>query len=224
MTQQQDTHAISWGFRDRTQGGKLLAERLREYSGRPELLVLGLPRGGIPVAYEVAEALDVPLELFLVRKLGLPGNPELAMGAVASGGLRVLNHHVTLSAGVTEAQIQEETMRQLREIEARERMYREGKAPLRIENRTVILVDDGLATGATMRAGICALRQGRPAAIIAAAPVASPSAFLSVQQEADETVCLLIPEEFASVGQWYSDFRQVSDDGVRTLLANKVHA
>jgi putative phosphoribosyl transferase len=211
-----------YGFRDRAEAGRLLAERVEPLVGRGKaqnLLVLGLPRGGIPVAAQVAKALKAPLDTLVVRKLGFPGHEELAMGALASGGLRVLNRGLIEQSDLTDEEIEEETRREAREIEERERAYRAGKPRLDVEGRTVIVVDDGLATGATLRAGLLALRQGRPARVIAAVPVASREGYLAIAREADETVALLVPDDFQAVGQFYRDFRQVSDGEVREELA-----
>jgi putative phosphoribosyl transferase len=170
------------------------------------------------VAAQVARTLHAPLDAFVVRKLGFPGQEELAMGALASGGLRVLNRDLIDRGGVTEEAVDEETRREAAELEARERVYRAGKPPLQVEGKTVIVVDDGLATGATLLAGIRALRQGRPARIIAAVPVSSREGWRAVQREADEVACLLVPEGFRAVGQWYRDFHQVSDGEVKENL------
>lgn len=209
------------GFRDRAEAGRLLAQRMKPLVGREhDLLVLGLPRGGIPVAAQVAKALNAPLDVFMVRKLGFPGHEELAMGAVASGGLRVLNRYIIEQSDLTDEDIDEETRRESAELASREKIYREGKPRLKIEGRTVIVVDDGLATGASLRAGILALRQGRPARIIAAVPVASREGYQAIAREADETVALLVPDDFQAVGQWYRDFHQVSDGEVKQELAS----
>lgn len=210
------------GFRDRVEAGRLLAQRVKPLAGRGDarnLLVLGLPRGGIPVAAQVAHALQAPLDVFLVRKLGFPGREELAMGALASRGLQVLNHDIIAGSGLHDSDIEDAILRESEVLKARERMYREGRAPLDVEGRTVIVVDDGLATGATLRAGILALRQGRPYRLIAAVPVASREGYRDVAREADETVALLVPEDFGAVGRWYRDFRQVPDGEVRGILS-----
>lgn len=209
------------GFRDRAEAGRLLAQRMKPLVGREhDLLILGLPRGGIPVAAQVAKALHAPLDVFMVRKLGFPGHEELAMGAVASGGLRVLNRAIIEQGDLTDEDIDEETRRESAELASREKIYREGKPKLKLEGRTVIVVDDGLATGASLRAGILALRQGRPARIIAAVPVASREGYQAIAREADETVALLVPDDFQAVGQWYRDFHQVSDGEVKEELAS----
>lgn len=209
------------GFRDRAEAGRLLAQRVKPLVGREhDLLVLGLPRGGIPVAAQVAKALNAPLDVFMVRKLGFPGHEELAMGAVASGGLRVLNRYIIEQSDLTDEDIDEETRRESAELASREKIYREGKPRLKIEGRTLVVVDDGLATGASLRAGILALRQGRPARIIAAVPVASREGYQAIAREADETVALLVPDDFQAVGQWYRDFHQISDGEVKQELAS----
>lgn len=200
----------------------MLARRLKPLAARGDprsLIVLGLPRGGVPVAAEVARELHAPLDVFLVRKLGFPGQEELAIGALASGGLRVLNQDLIDSGGVTAEEIEAETRRETEELQGREHAYREGRPRLSVEGRTVILVDDGLATGATLRAGIRALRQGRPERIVAAVPVASREGYLAAAREADDIVALMVPEDFQAVGRWYADFHQVSDSEVKAGLA-----
>jgi putative phosphoribosyl transferase len=206
-------------FHDRVEAGRELAERLQHYAHRRDVLVLGLPRGGVPVAFEVAQALDAPLDVFLVRKLGVPGHEELAMGAIASGGVRVLNPEVVAHLAIPAQAIEQVAVREQQEMERRERLYRDGRAPPAIEGRTVILVDDGLATGSTMRAGIAALRRLNPARIVAAVPVAAPEVCEQLSGEADEMVCARTPEPFYAVGLWYENFGQTSDDEVRELLA-----
>lgn len=209
------------GFRDRAEAGRLLAQRVKPLAGRGDarnLLVLGLPRGGIPVAAQVARLLHAPLDVLLVRKLGFPGRKEVAMGAIASGGLRVLNPDLIAGSGLHASDIEDATARESEELIARERLYRGGRPPLDVEGRTVIVVDDGLATGATMRAGILALRQGRPHRLIAAVPVASREGYRAIAREADETAALLVPEDFRAVGRWYRDFRPIGDAEVREAL------
>jgi predicted phosphoribosyltransferase len=205
-------------FRDRAEAGQLLATRLASYADRPDVVVLGLPRGGVPVAYEVARALHVPLEVFVVRKLGLPGREELAIGAIATGGVRILNNDLVRALEIPRKVIDEITAQEQQELERRERLYR-GDRPVRdVRGRTVILVDDGLATGSTMRAAVAALRQGEPARIVIAAPVGAADTCAELQQEADEAVCARTPEPFHAVGLWYKDFTQTTDDEVHELL------
>jgi predicted phosphoribosyltransferase len=206
-------------FRDRREAGRLLAEKLGAYAERPDVLVLALPRGGVPVAYEVAQALRAPLDLFLVRKLGVPGREELAMGAVSTGGVRVLNESVVAGLRIPALVIDTVTAAQQRELAARERVYRGERPPPDVRNRVVLLVDDGLATGATMRAAVAALRQQEPTHIVVAAPIAAPETCAELRAEADEVVCALTPQPFHSVGLWYQDFTQTTDDEVRDLLA-----
>jgi predicted phosphoribosyltransferase len=205
-------------FRDRAEAGRLLAERLTPYAGRPDVVVLALPRGGVPVAYEVARALNAPLDVFVVRKLGLPGHEELAVGAIASGGVRVLNEGVVAAAGLTPEAIEGVAERERAEIERREREYRGDRPPLSPEGKVAILVDDGLATGATMRAAIAAVRERSPARVVVAVPTAAPSTCDELAREVDELICLRTPEPFYAVGLWYDDFSQTSDEEVRELL------
>lgn len=205
-------------FEDRKMAGQELAARLRKYAGRSDVLVLALPRGGVPVAFEVAEALGAPLDLFLVRKLGTPGHRELAMGAIASGGIRVLNDDVVRWYGITPAAIDYVAREEQQELERREAAYREGQAPAPIEGRVVILVDDGLATGSTMRAAVQAVRQLKPSRVLVAVPVGAPETCHELTAIADEVVCARMPEPFSAVGQWYLNFDQTSDDEVRQLL------
>lgn len=205
-------------FIDRRDAGRRLARALAHLAGTPGLLVLALPRGGVPVAYEVARALDAELDLMLVRKLGTPGQPELAMGAIASGSVEVLNPRVVAALGIPDTAIRETARREYQELKRRERTYRGERPPPRIEGRTVILVDDGLATGSTMRAAVQALKTQNPARIIVAVPVAPPDTVASLAPEVDEVVALLTPDHFAAVGQWYDDFAQTSDQEVIELL------
>jgi putative phosphoribosyl transferase len=205
-------------FRNRTEAGQLLAERLAPFAGRPDVLVLGLPRGGVPVAYEVSRALGAPLDVFVVRKLGVPGHEELAMGAIASGGVCVLNDEVVQVLNVPDRVIEAVSARELRELERRERTYRGDRPAPQMRGRTVILVDDGLATGSTMRAAVVALRRLGPASIIVAVPTAAPSTCEEFRHEADECVCDITPDPFYAVGLWYEDFSQTTDDEVRALL------
>jgi predicted phosphoribosyltransferase len=206
-------------FRNRTDAGGRLAEQLAAYANRPGVLVLALPRGGVPVGFEVARELGAPLDVFLVRKLGVPGYEELAMGAVATGGVRVLNDEIVRGLGISEHEIDAAAARELQELARRERLYRGDRPPPDIAGRTVILVDDGLATGATMRAAIAAVRQRQPARIVVAVPTASPDTCEALKAEADDVVCAMTPEPFLAVGHWYEDFTQTTDDEVRELLA-----
>ena len=208
-------------FRDRRDAGRRLAERLASYADCSDLLVLALPRGGVPVAYEVACALRAPLDVFLVRKLGVPGHEELAMGAVASGGVRVLNHEIIGGLGVPDDIIDAVAAREQEELTRRECLYRDDRPPPALSGRTVILVDDGLATGATMRAAVQAAKHQKPARIIVAVPTASPDTCEGLKQEADEVVSVVLPEPFFAVGQWYDDFAQTPDQEVRDLLARQ---
>lgn len=205
-------------FQDRADAGRQLAARLMHYAGRPEVIVLALPRGGVPVAYEVAIALGAPLDVFLVRKLGVPGHEELAMGAVASGGVRVLNTEVVEALGISEQAIEAVAQQELRELERRERVYRGGRPPPELRDRVVVLVDDGLATGSSMRAAVAAVRQQHPRRIVVAVPTAAAETCEDFRREVDEVVCLSTPEPFYAVGLWYRDFSQTSDDEVRALL------
>lgn len=205
-------------FRNRIEAGRLLSHRLLDYSNRRDVVVLALPRGGVPVAFEVAKVLNAPLEVFLVRKLGVPGHEELAMGAIASGGIRVLNQEVIESLGISPRTIDQVAATQQRELEEREKLYR-GDRPLPdLRSRTIILIDDGLATGSTMRAAVAALRQQEPARIVVAVPTASPEACQEFESEVDEIVCAQTPEHFVAVGKWYRDFSQTSDQEVHDLL------
>ena len=209
-------------FPDRAAAGKLLAEKLQQYAGRDDVIVLGLPRGGVPVAYEVARVLRVPLDVFIVRKLGVPGFEELAVGAIASGGVRVLNDDVARALPNANEIIEAVTQREIAELQRREQEYRDGRPSPQIENRTVILIDDGLATGATMRAAVKALRQRGAAKIVVAVPVGPPDTCKEFEDEADEVVCASAPEFFQAVGQYYDDFSQTTDEEVRELLARSV--
>ena len=206
-------------FANRTEAGRQLAEELEKYAGRDDVIVLGLPRGGVPVAYEVAKRLRTPLDVFIVRKLGVPGFEELAAGAIASGGVRVLNEDVVRAIPYANEAIEAVTAKETAELERREQIYREGRPPPELRDRIVILVDDGLATGATMRAAVKALRQRGVAKIVAAVPVGPPDTYREIEQEADETICLSTPPFFQAVGQYYEDFSQTSDEDVRELLA-----
>jgi predicted phosphoribosyltransferase len=205
-------------FHDRADAGRALARRLARYANRPNVLVLALPRGGVPVAYEVARALHAPLDVFLVRKLGVPGQEELAMGAIATGGVRVINEDVVNLLQIPDEVIDSVAEAQWRELERRERAYRDDRPLPDVRGRTVILIDDGLATGSSMRAAVAALRQQRPARIVVAVPVASASTCDDFRAEVDEVVCAQTPEPFYAVGSWYEDFTQTSDDEVHALL------
>jgi erythromycin esterase-like protein/predicted phosphoribosyltransferase len=205
-------------FRDRTEAGRLLAEQLHEYAGRDDVVVLALPRGGVPVAFEVARALDAPLDVFVVRKLGVPGHEELALGAIATGGTRVLNERVVDSLNIPSEWIEAVDARERRELQRRERAYRGDRPPPNLTGRTVILVDDGLATGSTMLAAVRALRQEAPARIVVAVPVADPEVCAAIRREADDAICLMTPSPLRAVGEWYDDFSQTTDDEVRELL------
>jgi predicted phosphoribosyltransferase len=208
---------VSFRFQDRAQGGGLLAGKLKSYSDRPDVVVLGLPRGGVPVAYEVARRLNRPLDVFLVRKLGVPGHEELAMGAIASGGVCFLNDSLIQALGIPRAAIEDALAREQRELERRERAFRVGQ-PVDLRGRVVILVDDGLATGASMRAAVTAARTRQPARVIVAAPVAALETFREFKKIADDIVCVQTPADFEGVGQWYDDFAQTSDAEVRAIL------
>lgn len=196
----------------------MLAKRLTAYAGRSDVIVLGLPRGGVPVAYEVARALAAPLDVFVVRKLGVPGHEELAMGAIASAGVCVLNDDVVKVLRIPSPIIDAVAARELRELERRERVYRGDRPVPRLRGQTVILVDDGLATGSTMRAAVTAVRRLGPAHIVVAVPTAAPSTCEEFRHEADECVCEITPEPFYAVGLWYEDYSQTTDDEVRELL------
>src|SRR5437588_7162882 len=206
-------------FRDRTEAGRQLAEKLEKYAGRADVIVLGLPRGGVPVAYEVAKRLHAPLDVFIVRKLGVPGFEELAAGAIASGGARVLNEDVMRSIPYAHEAIEAVTAKETTELERREQIYRERRPPPGLGGRIVSLVDDGLATGATMRAAVRALKQRGAAKIVVAVPVGPPDTCREFEDEADEVICASAPEFFQAVGQYYEDFSQTSDEEVRELLA-----
>ena len=206
------------GFPDRAEAGRQLAEKLEKYAGLDDVIELGLPRGGVPVAYEVAKRLRAPLDVFIVRKLGVPGFEELAAGAIASGGVRVLNEDVMRAIPYADVAIQAVTAKETVELQRREQIYREGRPAPDLRGNVVMLVDDGLATGATMRAAVKALRQSGAAKIVVAVPVGPPDTCREIAQEADETICLSTPEFFQAVGQYYEDFSQTSDDDVRKLL------
>ncbi|HZO14890.1 MAG TPA: phosphoribosyltransferase, partial [Polyangiaceae bacterium] len=205
-------------YEDRRHAGRVLASVLAPYAGRDDLVVLALPRGGVPVAYEVAKRLGAPLDVFVVRKLGLPGHEELAMGAVASGGVRVLHDEVVQGLGVPEDIIDAVAAAESREVARRERAYRGHREPFHVTGKTVILVDDGLATGSTMRAAVRGLRQQNPARIVVAVPIASAITCQELGEEVDDIVCAATPEPFYAVGLWYRDFTQTGDEEVRELL------
>jgi predicted phosphoribosyltransferase len=205
-------------LRDRREAGRILAQKLQHYANRADVLVLGLPRGGVPVAAEVANALKAPLDVFLVRKLGLPGHEEIAAGALASGGLRILNLPLLEMYAVTEREMARILLRERAELERQEHVYRSDRPPLDVRNKTIILVDDGLATGSTMRAAVLALKQGRPARLVVAVPVAPPDACESLRAVADAVFCPVTPEPFGAVGRWYVDFDQTTDEEVQEHL------
>ncbi|HEU5247315.1 MAG TPA: phosphoribosyltransferase [Candidatus Udaeobacter sp.] len=205
-------------FSNRIEAGRELAEKLEKYAGRNDVIVLGLPRGGVPVANEVAKRLRAPLDVFIVRKLGVPGFEELAAGAIASGGVRVLNEDVMRAIPHADQAIEAVTARETAELHRREQIYREGRPAPELRDRIAILVDDGLATGATMRAAVKALRQRGAARIVVAVPVGPPDTCHEIEEQADETICLSTPEFFQAVGQYYEDFSQTTDEDVRELL------
>jgi putative phosphoribosyl transferase len=205
-------------FRNRYEAGRLLASKLSHLANRSDVVVLALPRGGVPVGFEVAKALNAPLDVFVVRKLGVPGREELAMGAIASGGIRVLNEDVVRTLGIPEDVVDTVAAEEEHELERREREYRDGRPSVDVRGRTVILVDDGLATGSTMRVAALALRKKTPAKIIVAVPVAAPATCAEFESEVDQVICAATPEPFWAVGQWYTDFSQTSDEEVRDLL------
>ncbi len=211
-------------FRDRREAGRVLARLLGRYAGRDDVVVLALPRGGVPVAYEVAKALAAPLDVFVVRKLGVPGHGELAMGALASGGSLVLDERLIRSLRIGEAAIERPLAAEARELERRERAYRGGRELPELAGKTVILVDDGLATGSTMRAAALAVRKHRPARIVVAVPVAAAQTCNELRADVDEVVCAVTPRAFHAVGLWYDDFSQTSDAEVRELLAQAAAA
>ena len=206
-------------FRNRFEAGERLARHLAAYRNRKDVIVLALPRGGVPVGAAVARQLGAPLDVFLVRKLGVPGQEELAMGAIASGGVRVLNGEVVESLRISDEIIDAVAAREEKEMERRERAYRGQRSPLEVEGRIVLLIDDGIATGSTMRAAVNALRQQQPKRIVVAVPTAAASTYREFQSEADEMVAVMVPENFYGVGQWYEDFSQTTDQEVRELLA-----
>jgi predicted phosphoribosyltransferase len=205
-------------FTNRAQAGRMLAERLKAYANRKDVTVLGIPRGGVPVAFEIAEALGVQLDVFAARKLGVPSQEELAFGAIASGGVRVLDPGIIGAVGISDSDIEEVTARERRELERRERLYRGGRAPLDIRGRTAILVDDGIATGSSLRAAISASRHLEPSRLVVAAPVAPLATSGRLRQEVDDLVCVEMPRSFRAIGEFYEDFGQVTDQEVSDLL------
>jgi len=207
-----------WIFVDRTDVGCKLAQQLRTYQDRKDAVVLGVPRGGVVVAFEVASALHMPLDIFVVRKLGVPGREELAFGAIASGNVRVLDREIVTGLEITEKQIDEVTETARKELERREHLYRGGRTPLALEGRTVLLIDDGIATGSSMLAAIRALRQSKPARLVVAVPVAPQATCVRLRREVDELVCVATPKFFYAIGQFYEDFSQVTDEEVKELL------
>ena len=206
-------------FRDRTEAGQVLASKLTKYLSQINTVILALPRGGVPVAYEIGKELGLPVDIFVVRKLGVPGHEELAMGAIASGGVRHINRDVVDQLRIDSETIDVASRREQKEIERREQLYRGQRSPVDVRNKTVIVVDDGLATGSTMHAAIAALRQHRPARIVVAVPAASPQACSEIADQVDEIICAATPEPFYAVGQWYQEFSQTTDEEVRDLLA-----
>jgi putative phosphoribosyl transferase len=205
-------------FKDRRDAGRKLAEELSTYAGRSDVIVLALPRGGVPVAYEVALALSAPLDIFIVRKLGLPGHEELAIGAIASGGVRVLNDDIIQALNIPPRVIDTVAQRELGELERRERAYRGDRPAPEVRDRVAMLIDDGLATGASMRAAVAGLRALHPAQIVVAVPTAAPETCAALEPEVDRIVCAMTPEPFYGVGRWYEDFSQTTDDEVRMFL------
>ncbi|MDQ6734544.1 MAG: phosphoribosyltransferase [Nitrospirota bacterium] len=211
-------------FQNRREAGRVLAGRLAGYQARPDVVVLGLPRGGVPVAYEIATALHAPLDVMVVRKLGVPGHKELAMGAIASGGVQVINEEVVRHLGLTPAVLASVAVIEQQELARREQAYRGERSPVTVEGRTVILVDDGLATGSTMRAAVAALRLRQPARIVVAVPIAAPETCEDLKVEVDEIICAMTPTPFYGVGEWYEEFDQTSDEEVRGLLEHATPA
>lgn len=211
---------MNWKFRDRREAGRYLAEELKAYADRKDVIVLALPRGGVPVAFETAQSLNAPLNVFIVRKLGVPGQEELAFGAIASGGARVLNEEIVRALRLSDEMIERITARESIELERRERLYRGGKREIEVQGKIVIIVDDGLATGATMRAAIMALKLQNPAEVVVAVPVGSHQTCEEFKHEADVWChCAVTPEPFYGVGMWYQDFSQTTDEEVIELLA-----
>ena len=211
-------------FIDRADAGRRLAEKLSGYRNRPDVVVLGIPRGGVPVALEVAKRLSAPLDIFLLRKLGVPGHEELAFGAIASGGVRLLDQEVISGLRISNEDIEHVTSAELEELKRREKAYRGERPALNVKGKTVIVVDDGIATGSSIRAGIQALRQLQPARIVVAAPVAPIGTYNQLRNETDEVICVLMPQSFYAIGQFYEDFSQVSDEVVLALLGQASQA
>ena len=205
-------------FTDRIDAGRRLAAALSSYAGRADTLVLALPRGGVPVAFEVARTLDAPLDVFVVRKLGVPGHEEFAMGAIATGGATLIDDTIVRQLRVTGAELDTVVRKEMRELERRERRFRGNRPPPDIAGRTVIVVDDGLATGSSMRVAVAALRQEHPGRIVVAVPIAPPETCAALRRDADDVVCAVTPEPFYAVGLWYDDFTQTTDDEVHDLL------
>lgn len=205
-------------FQNRVDAGRQLAQKLKKYAGRKDVVVLGIPRGGVPVAFEVASALKAPLDIFLSRKLGVPGQEELAFGALASGGIRILDRDLIAELNISGQDIERATHTVEKELERRERLYRGDRSPLRVQEKTAVLVDDGIATGSSMRAAIQALRQMKPSRIVVAVPVAPARTCDTLRSEVDELVCIHAPELFWAIGQFYEDFSQVADQEVTELL------
>lgn len=210
-------------FKNRRDAGRILAQRLCKYAGRSDVVVFALPRGGVPVASEVALALNAPLDIFLVRKLGLPGHEELAIGAIATGGVRVLNEEIIHALNIPEEVIDLVAQQELKELERRERSYRGDRPALDVWNKTVILIDDGLATGASMRAAVLGVRAQNPARIVIAVPTAPPESCNALEFQVDEIVCSITPKPFLGVGKWYEDFSQITDEQVHVLLEEATH-
>ncbi len=209
---------MTFRFSNRTEAGQMLAQKLTAYTDCKDGLVMALPRGGVPVAYEVAKALNLPLDICIVRKLGVPGHKELAMGAIASGGVRVLNYDVLGRLNISNQTIDEVTAKELRELQRRDRVYRGDRLPPNVRNHTIILIDDGIATGSTIRAAITIIRQQQPRRIIVATPVAPQVVCEELQGLVDEVVCLSMPEPFYAIGLWYENFTQTTDAEVWKLL------
>jgi len=210
-------------FQDRLEAGELLGEKLKAYANNPDVVVLALPRGGVPVGAQVARKLHAPFDVFVVRKLGLPGHPELAMGAIASGGVRVLNGDVINTLRIRDEVINAVTAEEYQELKRREQSYRDNLPPPEVDGKTVIIVDDGIATGSTMVAAISALRQLNAGRVVVATPTVARSTYEYLRQNADDVVAVIVPEEFYGVGQWYEDFSQTSDEEVHQLLGQMNH-